>query len=237
MTIPVFYHIACINHWREILVEQLTWLGYVQNNVLPIELHLSISNTDGSPQAHSFVAAVCKAAKIPYMVDVTTRDHFSCETPAILALERFARHPQRHGPLFYLHAKGVAHPDSEYRTLWRWYMNFYSFNDFATNIELLSETSWVAPKISTVPFPHSAGNYFFTTCEFIKTLPDFTTFRREFGLAPPCNMQLRHADEMWLGSTNVAGTELTPVPSDRPYDPTWWRNHPDQRNFFITNGY
>lgn len=187
-----------------------------------------VGNVD--PDARSFVMQSIRVHGFRANVTHSSKDTSLCETPTILLLDKHCKACERK-PVLYLHSKGVAHPNSTYRTYWRWHMQCYLIRQLDVALMHLNNHSWVAasPRNGNWPSPHAAGNYFLTWSTFIKSLPPFTYYRdKMFWNLPnmPSGFRIRHADEMWLGIAGHHGYPMAPE-THEPWDPKWWRSSPE----------
>lgn len=227
-----------MNNWPEIVAEQFRHLGRLQRSIgIRLLVHVSCSVTPPAARQHplSWIAQCARINDLSVHIEAAERTCERCETPAILILEAIAK--KLDGYILYLHGKGVAHPNSLYRTLWRYHMNTYCLRKVGNLWHgLPPNVPWLGAVASDSPVPHSCGNYFLADAAHLRSLPDFMTYRATFfNDATPKWFELRHADEMWLGSTKVRGVQLGPI-GHQPQEPSWWASRPDIQRYVIQHG-
>jgi hypothetical protein len=237
----VFIHCSCINHWQEILVEQMSHLSHGLARVEGSHsIHINLTGRIEDRQ-RVFAMQIGRLLKCPVQVQNTCHDTALCETPTIDLMDKFARKCPSREYILYLHSKGVAHPNSLYRTLWRWHMNYYLIDNLpAAQASLCQRTPWAASaaRNENLPCPHAAGNYFLTTASFLQSLPPFMHYRDElYRKMPkvPDFFETRHADEMWLGSTYCHGSQLAPL-THEPWKIPFWSSNPELVREMIRSG-
>jgi hypothetical protein len=236
MKTDVVYHVSCMNHWPEVVKEQLQCLWNQRHLINRFDIYVLGGN-------HNDMLWLRQQVKTFFPFQATVHMHKAmlcmCEAPTIKALQQLAEN--RSGPtsVLYLHTKGVAHPGSLYRTLWRWHMNHFLVRQLPTAIKLAHNNKWIAASARNVndPMPHAAGNYFLVRYDHLRRLPPFETFRNAFFQRLKIDLPhlaLRHADEMWLGSTGCHGFGLTPS-TDEPWQERWWMSQPELTRKLMLN--
>jgi hypothetical protein len=234
MKADVVYHISCMGHWPEVVREQLACLHKQREHIDKFNLFVL-----GSDNTNMLWLRQTVKACFPYRVNIYQHHHMlsMCEAPTIAALHQFAS--DRVGPVLYMHTKGVAHPGSLHRILWRWHMNHFLVQNLPNAVYLLNKHPWIAASARNCydPMPHAAGNYFLTTYAYLRSLPSFWSFRANFLQRTKDDLRhlaLRHADEMWLGSTGCFGHGLTPS-TDEPWLERWWMSQPELTRKLMQN--
>jgi hypothetical protein len=235
MKTDVVYHISCLNHWPEVVLEQLTCLYKQRDHIDKFDIFVLGSDHNDMLWIRQQVKAFFPQQAIVHKLNAMLS---MCEAPTITVLAALAKARQE-GSVLYLHTKGVSRPGSLYRTFWRWHMNHFLLSRLPTALEKLQSHPWIAASARNVndPMPHAAGNYFLTTYDYLHTLPDFSFFRNAFLLRTKTDLShlaLRHADEMWLGSTGCHGLGLTPS-TDEPWQERWWMSQPELTRKLMLN--
>lgn len=227
----IYIHVSVINHWQDILTEQLSILASgIVDGFYALEVIINLTNYPNH-ESYLFAQQLLRASGLPGYVQVTSVSHTECESPTIRLMDADCRNLHPELPILYLHGKGVAHPNSFYRTMWRYYMNNRLLRRLPEAYEKLNNgANWVAAvaRNGNEPCPHAAGNYFLTTANFLAHLPRFDHYAKEIYPRLPKLPRFflpRHADEMWLGSTYVTGEDFADE-GDRPWDPSWWKANP-----------
>jgi hypothetical protein len=165
MKLQLFYHVAQMGNWREVVTEQIklfAWVGLrPMTGVLGAE---SIDGIDlGDILFHRDELADCEAATMQEMWK------WCCE--------------HQDDAVLYCHTKGVSEP-SRRRTLWRQLMNKVVVERWRENIALLAEFDAVGFCYRTSATPHFAGNFFLARADWIASLPSIYAYR-EFGSHTP----------------------------------------------------
>jgi hypothetical protein len=234
--LKVFWHVSCINNWYNVVAEQARHLK-IASLAYDIPLDISVFTTNASADRCLAIMQVLKAFELRGDVTQHFVSHDMCEKPTIIRLNVWAR--ENDGPVLYLHAKGVSQPEDRLRTYWRWHMNCYLLGALYLAVKLLSRHAWIGStaRNGSWPYPHAPGNYFLTTGTHLRGLPDFLTFRNLVWpevLKQHPHLSMRHADEMWLGSTHVPGFGM--AGDHEVWQPSFWSSHPEILRYTIKHG-
>jgi hypothetical protein len=102
------------------------------------------------------------------------RSHLAREVPTLqLMFEHCARDENRDGWVFYLHSKGVGHPWPKFKWTQDWteYMEAMLFERPHLCMHALASGSQACgTEMRVFPHRHYAGNFWWTTCERVRTL-------------------------------------------------------------------
>ncbi len=205
----VFYHVACLNHWRQVVAEQMNLLSLYGLNSQPVRV--GILGTDEDCQTFRQIVAENGVA-----VEIVAHepDLRRFELPTRLALERWARRAPDDSALFYFHSKGVGGaPIDPLRESWRRLMNRYLIPRWRDLLRELNEfdligVNWHGKDPDSGDpqrdywkgHPHFSGNFWWARADWIKRLPplqeyyDNPTFPR---YSPEAQ---RVGCEFWIGS-------------------------------------
>ncbi len=191
----VFYHVACMGNWKEVIAEQLTLLHEAGLRFV----YVSILGTDDDRVYFEQLAG-------EFEIVISVQYHHDSihvfELPTIKLLEDWAHaHPDNY--LIYFHTKGVSDPSDLIKVKWRHLMQSWVITKWRENAELLREgreivgVNWR----SHPPSSHFPGNFWMARASYINTLEDFGHyFRHPRHSAPNHINQWRLGAEFWIGS-------------------------------------
>lgn len=194
--IQAFYHVATINHWRDIYDEQI---AAFESAGLHEICRLSISKV--GEQRISIPAYATLVSDLP--------DLQSYEFPTLDILQRSAN-----GPTLYFHTKGASHGQPQWETReqfwksvgipdqatlrknedqWRKYMTYYVIRQYERCLSSLESNdacgvSWMGD--------HFGGNFWWANADYLKELQRPSDLKKE---ADALGME-RASAEKWIGS-------------------------------------
>ena len=224
----IFYHIAVMHHWREIVTEQFRVLA--RFGVTDLRVGFS-----GHVNEWWFAHRVAARFGLAPTLLLSGSGNHNFEFPTLERLQGYcAANPDAR--VGYLHTKGASKPGDWTATMWRWFMQAHLFQPEAA--ALLEQADWVAPVASAAPLLHPCGNFWFAKASHINRLANLQDFRRafvlNFGYAIPKWWGERHAAEMWLGS--VAGEVAQVSPGCNISSRDFWVTNPAIQEFVTLNG-
>lgn len=202
LPLAVFYHIACMNNWREVVGEQLCLLGFAGL----VEANCCVLGTEGE-------ANWCedKAAELGVKLKVAAvRNKLSLyEGPTLAALHSWAlKNPL--GSVLYFHTKGVSKPHDRHKIAWRRLMQRHVIADWRANLEKLAVADILGVSWQELrDFPHFCGNFWMARCDWLSHLDPPARYRRSrtpFVWAGQSWTRRMYA-ETWLGSKNYHHVE------------------------------
>ena len=166
--VQVFYHLACMGNWKQVLEEQLLQLkrhGFSN-------LFMTVLGTD---QDLLTVYDQCKelAVAVKKIVHAPELTHF--EKPALVAIEQYARHNT--GYVLYLHSKGVSNPADETKIKWRRLMMKELVENWEFCVMQLLHYDVVGVNWRDMPpTSHFSGNFWYASTSYLRTLADFNYY-------------------------------------------------------------
>ena len=209
------YHIAAVNHWHEIVNEQLSLLAKAQ---FPGPIHCTFT---GLEEEWGYVHHVaqrfgldCRLAQLTKFAD--------CEFPAMRLVEGLARDAE--DIILYFHTKGVTRPNEWPHLMWRLFMNAHCLTGWQRMHEALARSAehdcagagWIE-WWGTNAF---AGNFWMAKAEYIRSLMPFDEYRVAYG-------GTRWAAEHWINSRGTA-RPLNFGPLESCFHAHgYWTSHPD----------
>ena len=188
-----FYHIACMNHFREVVKEQVELLV---SSGLYAEAHTIFVACVGSAADLSAVNEILyHYPKFKLLSHKTDLKQF--EFPTLRLLKAKANQEK---PFFgfYMHTKGVTFPKQPERKggdHWRGYLNKFTIDKWKENVvnlqqgNDLSGATWIAEGDFK---RHFRGNFFWFNSDYVKTLPEIDSLK----------LTDRFEAEFWIGMGN-----------------------------------
>ena len=237
----IFWHIAAMGHWREVVAEQARVLAAASFDG-PITIGFV-----GQPFEDGFVRHVLDSQGLLSRANVVLcgGDFKRYEFPTLELLEKRCRDDAAwQGHVLYFHTKGVTKPNCWMTTMWRWLMNAWCLRHWrALEGRLLASsadvagTAWVPGMYPAAAF---AGNFWHAKASHIRRLTPLAEYIEQFrGILSDPGAQhwgTRHAAEFWIN----AGCSTNPLcfgPGDsRLWDHAWWRVNPSVEQFAVAHG-
>ena len=191
-----FYHVYLVNHWQEIVMEQIVKIMrsglYDQSTVI----HIGCLGRDEEVAKLREMLKDHKKFVINFHSAVP--DHFEFCTLRLLQDRSRSAEPFY---AFYIHTKGVTWPKEKTKayiggTYWRQYMNYYIISRWkecmnrldaghdTCGVKLLTKKDMPAFRV------HYSGNFFWCKSTYIRTLP----------LIEHLRLKDRFQAEFWIGS-------------------------------------
>jgi len=220
--ITAFYHVGPVNHFREVVAEQLRILAAAS-----FQGHTFI-HYGGDIHEQGFIQRVADVNALPvtFLEGHPGRE----ECPCLEAIHEYAQRCDPEENILYAHTKSITHPNW-HTTMWRWMMNAYILDGWQEAEKTLIEGNWdfVAPKVSNDPFPHSSGNFWIAKASYVRGLQPFQdyykTFMKVYASRLHGGWSQRHAAEAWIGSgPDVRALQLTAYPFDMWHHGPWVEN-------------
>lgn len=210
-----FYHLACMGHWQDVFTEQMELLG--RNGFHRIALTVL-----GSQDDLRTAEAVCAGAGIGADIIVHDADLDRYETPAMLAIEEYAR--RHEGYVLYLHSKGVSNPADETKTAWRRLLMRELVENWEHCVAQLPYYDAIGVNWRDMtPISHFSGNFWYASTSFLRTLTDFKTYY-ENPVDPLATGANRLSCEFWIGSAPEPPRVLSLACRNVDFcNPAYWR--------------
>ena len=203
----VYYHIAGMHHWREVVAEQLRVLA---KSSFKGKVRVGLV----APKWDDGYVARCFAQYPQFEYDLAhhVEGLHQCEFPTLELLEADCRSGAV-DEVLYFHTKGVSSPHIGHwhPIMWRWQMNA-DLLPRAGDADLLDGCDHCGSSWKSVEYPHwphYEGNFWAATAEHIRKLPPLKHFREngtEHGMGPWGSQ--RHMAEVWLGQAKGRAKSL-----------------------------
>lgn len=180
----VFYHVAAMNHWREIVTEQLDSFSEAGLNTLKITY---VGDLNGIP----WLSEQMEVRGMTMEVLRFDAQILHYETFAMLAIEEWAKEDD--GPVLYCHTKGASAPGDKGKRLWRHLMHKELISQWRAHIAKLDSYDAIGVNWRGGATPHFCGNFWLTTGKYIRRLAPFVEFHHSQRLE-------RTSCEFWIGT-------------------------------------
>ena len=181
----VFIHVWCVNHWREVVTELL---DVISASGLSTNSHIHFGVIGTTLDAMEIVDM---SGHLYASIDSFGENPEQYEFPTLEMLR--AHCATNNGPVCYIHSKGVSIPRNRQHDLWRAIMADAVLWGWQTCIAALKAGHDTAGhrflQDAETPYPHYAGNFWWATGEYIRTLP-------------PISRLTRYEAEVWLFKNN-----------------------------------
>lgn len=197
----VFYHIATINHFNEVVAEQVSAMriaGLMENKVMagvvgPMAVRYPL------PQG---IQCIYRGSRIN-----------EYEFPTVRAMWTFCKNNPR-AKVLYLHTKGVSRPKNEALAVnWRKFMMHYMIERWRECVPLLKRYDIVGLNwrpLKKNKLWHFSGNFYWARAHYIASL------------APPVNKTNDRRDvEFWIGSGKGKAAEVYKINLLEPNVNAW----------------
>lgn len=183
----VFYHIAAMNNWKEVIIEQKELLD-----------SLSLEPICGVLGEHDDVKWLEQSG---LNIQYHSKNLQEYETPTLELLYDWSL-KNEDGAVLYMHTKGVSNPNDINKKYWRWLMSDYVIKDYENNLLTLEVADMVGVNwIDSPNHPHYSGNFWMSRADWICNLKSPSQHKIDGGPVIWGNPWERMHAEMWLGST------------------------------------
>lgn len=178
-----FMHVAMVNHWKQIVDEQLLKLKV--SGLWEKTERLFVGLLGPRPEE-----LPCSDRKIvPMYFGV---DYSPAELPTLAALQRFCR--ARDCLAYYIHSKGVFSPSNGTRD-WRHSMEHFIITRHEDCIAALADHDICGINWHSSWCRFFGGNFWWARADYLRTLPDI----RSIESIPGWDHSQRHVCERWIG--------------------------------------
>ncbi len=175
----VFYHVACMGNWVEVVIEQLRLLAYAG-------ITRATAAVLGEEDQVDTVNRIAESCGVDLAVKFASPDTKLCEMPTLTLLDDWCKARTSADPVMYLHTKGVSQPNDLVKKAWRRLMQRHVVWDWRANVERLKLCDAVGVDYQNGNMPHFSGNFWLARSDWIETLPrpmDYRLSRPDFNWA------------------------------------------------------
>lgn len=177
--IEIVYHIATLNHWEEIVQEQLQTLESTQLGNAAERITITVVGPE-----FKRVTEIAQKTSFASKVDLihSSEDPRFCEFPGIERVQEIAvEKPDSN--IFYLHSKGVTYQDSDKARnvrSWRRYMEYFTIEKWEECVEILKTANTCGVEWLNCQHTSSqkiekpgmfAGNFWWARADYLRTCP------------------------------------------------------------------
>jgi ADP-heptose:LPS heptosyltransferase len=243
--IKVFYHVAELPGWNNMMTDQLTTL--YESGLLEAadQVHICVN---GDMKNFDPAKSVTKQFKNIQWHQVN-KDAKLNEYPTLDFLKKHCDDSNEEFYICYMHMKGLSRPTDSNTRDWRKYLEFWGIERWKTNVSALDEdvdavgTNWfdkhevvLDPRGNKVTvFPHFSANFWWARASYIRSLkplvhPDNIVIG-EFGelqQQPYSEANMRYDNEAWIGSGKPRIHCIHESPGKTAY-PGWHFDNPYPR--------
>lgn len=182
----VFYHIAAMNNWQDVVMEQKKICDNLNLN--------PICGLLGSNSDRVWVESI--GLNIQYH----SQNLHEYESPTLKILYDWTKKHQN-GCVMYFHTKGVSAPHNVNKKYWRWLMTEQVITKYHDNLKRLHIADALGVTWLNGRFPHFSGNFWMARCDWISILEDPIEHQKKIGMPNIAgNPWKRMSAEFWLGS-------------------------------------
>lgn len=186
MILKSFYHIACMNNWKDVVIEQKEVCDSV--GIVPV------CGVLGS------LDDVVWIKDLGLDIAYHSSNILEYETPTLKMLYDWSK-SNKDGAILYFHTKGVSVPTDVVKKYWRWLMMDNLVLKWKTNIiDLISYDAIGVSFLKRAKRPHFPGNFWIASVSYINTLIDPIKHKLDGGPAILGNPWNRMHAECWIGT-------------------------------------
>ena len=196
----VFYHCACMGHWREVMDSHFKLFESV--GLTEKIWGCVLGDGDDGQEAYRIADryGIQFVNEQTFLIPSNGLDAY--EVPTLCLIERWAQdNPQ--GVCLYAHTKGVSAPHDEIKQDWRRLMDACVIENWYANLRMIQDVDAIGVdwQDSTTD-PHFSGNFWMAQADWIRGLMPIRDFRQSrAGTRHIMNHPWeRMCAEMWLGS-------------------------------------
>jgi len=206
----VFYHIACMGNWREVVAEQAECL-------VKAGLTRAVCGVLGSKEDSDLAQAIAQSKGLTTEVAYRREELGKYEIPTLTLVHNWAKTSLEHGAALYIHTKGVSRPESGWKAMWRRLMMYGVAARWQTNLDAL-QTHDVSGILWNEGGRHFVGNFWVARRDFLEGLPS----PEQYSLEPRGNVfggpWRRMSAECWIGHS----PEIPPIVNCSGLSDTSW---------------
>lgn len=188
--VEVFYHVACLGNWIEVVKEQL--IHFKLNKFQQINITIL-----GSFDDVNTVKLISDEQNVHLNIIYQSPELTHFERPTLLAIENYAK--DNEGFVLYLHTKGVSSPDDETKKKWRRLMMKELVDNWEYCLNQLRFYDIIGVNWRDMPpISHFCGNFWYATTQYLRTLVDFNIYYERPLYHPQDDKRL--GCEFWISS-------------------------------------
>ncbi len=187
MNLTLFYHVAAMGNWKEVVEEQMQLIQEVGLN----DKHMNVTYV-GDTAELVFLGRIFERYSIDAHLCRFDPNIMHYETFAMIEIEAWAK--QACGAALYFHTKGVSAPHFTPKARWRRFMQDHLIRDWQKNLSLLETHDVVGVNWRDMPpSSHFCGNFWMARADYLGELENFVQYHNNRGLK-------RTNCEFWISS-------------------------------------
>ena len=164
--VKIFYHITCINNWKEIVAQQLNKINTsgLYNVVKSIHCFLICGDKNMNKEYSEYIKSFGSKIKIELIEESGNE---------LITLSNINRFIETNDKFLYIHSKGVSiYNEPFYNNIvdWRNLMERFLINKYELCIDHLNDYDTVGINYCEIP-QHYSGNFWWSTYKYFITLP------------------------------------------------------------------
>lgn len=233
----IYYHVAAMGHWREIVAEQLRLIAATK---MGETVHIGFS---GNQYEAEYIHRTADTYGVHYTLLFWGSGNDQYEFPTLQSLYE-ACVQEECERVVYIHTKGASHNGDWTGIMWRWFLNAYILRARAIALGALEECDWCAPVVSTGlgdGLYHAVGNFWAANASHIRNLASPNELRQRFPgikhmLKLPSWVHERHGAEMWIGTETGTAIQLYVEEDCDIAQYAWWCRRHDMQVFATKYG-
>ena len=200
--IGVFYHVAAMNNWQQVVSQQLARYA---NAGVEATIQCSLN---GSRSEERWLLAAATSLGVSLQVDARSCELLAFERPAFRLLQRWALDEERHDEdvALYWHVKGIGAPGNDFKRRWRELMEQHVIDGWQEcAASLLSHDAAGVNWRDMPPISHFQGNFWWAKVAWLKKLSGFDWYYDSpwFNTNWDSNGK-RLGSEFWISSCNAS---------------------------------
>jgi hypothetical protein len=213
--VEVFYHIAAMGNWQEVVAEHFALLREVGLDSVQVSY---LGEMEGLDHVMRF------ASDADVNVIIARLDHRLTlyETPALKMIEGWAR--TNEGSALYFHTKGVSAPHDPYKIRWRDLMNHHVVGNWLENVQQLDHFDVVGVNWRCCPpISHFCGNFWWARSDWIRSLAPFDDYYENPRYPTDWDSARRLGCEFWISSSSKEPRVKSLFCSNQDFcNPAYW---------------
>lgn len=209
MKVLAYYHIFCLNHWREIITGHcrvLSEAGFTH----PINVSF-IGNEDCWQEA----LEIAQAFGIQFVLRARSENPRDFEAPAMRLIEAdCAALGNEHASVMYFHTKAATKPGVQNDFYWRGVMTHFCIREWKARVAALAEFEVSCPfwwDDGHTNVAHSQGTFWWARASWIRKLSGFDWYYGDpwhnWRNSSDPEYEKRYACEFWISSNNLRGDD------------------------------
>jgi hypothetical protein len=213
--VEVFYHIAAMGNWREVVAEHFALLGEVGLDSVQVSYLGEMEGLDHVMRSAADADVNATIARLDQRLTLY-------ETPALKMIEGWAR--TNEGSVLYFHTKGVSAANDPYKRRWRHLMDREVIGNWRDNVQQLDNFDLVGVNWRHCPpISHFCGNFWWARSDWIRSLAPFDLYYENPRYPTDWGSGRRLGCEFWISSSSKEPRVKSLFCSNQDFcNPAYW---------------